>query len=136
MNDDMIGAIDTLDDHIKSAHKGKKKRSEVSVVTISMDNVNKLFDEYVSTLSNTSATDDNVNTSLLRYMSARKAVTAEVMKADRDKWTDVLKESDSKAFWKLVDWKGNLRKKKSYCFTDNTGIRSILPRPLQVQQQG
>ena len=30
-----------------------------------------------------------------------------------DKWSNVLKSYDAKAFWKLVDWKGNMKSKKA-----------------------
>ena len=113
MNDNIVGAIDILDEHIKAAHKGKKKKFVSSVVSISMDNVNRLFDEYVNTLSNNAATEEDINISMRRYISARKSVTSEVMKTDSDRWSEALKSSDGKAFWKLVDWKGNLKNKKA-----------------------
>ena len=32
---------------------------------------------------------------------------------DNNKWTEVLRSNDSKAFWKLVDWKGSMKHKKT-----------------------
>ena len=32
---------------------------------------------------------------------------------DNNKWTDVLRNNDAKAFWKLVDWKGSMKHKKT-----------------------
>ena len=113
VNDDTVGAIEILDEHIKSAHRGKKKRFEGNTASINMDNVNKLFEQYVKTLSDNSATEEDINTALMCYISARKSITVAVIKADESKWSDALKSADSKAFWKLVDWKGNLNKKKA-----------------------
>ena len=107
-NDDINGAIDLLDEHLKSAHKGYKK--ETNVVTnpvINMENVNRAFDEYITGLSDSTISEAATQVLLNRYISARKSVTREMMNLDAHKWNDILKSNDTKTFWRYVDWKGN-----------------------------
>ena len=112
-NDDINGAIDLLDEHLKSAHKGYKK--ETNVVTnpvINMENVNRAFDEYITALSDNTISEPATQILLDRYISARKSVTREMMNLDAHKWNDILKSNDTKTFWRYVDWKGNYSKSK------------------------
>ena len=64
-------------------------------------------------LSDNNASEDDIQGSLDRYMLARKRITQEIMKLDAQKWNDVLKSNDAKTFWQYVDWKGNLKGKRT-----------------------
>ena len=71
-NDDINGANDLLDEHLKSAHKGNKK--ETNVVTnpfINMENVNRASDEYITALSDNTISEPATQVLLDRYISTR-----------------------------------------------------------------
>ena len=113
-NRNVQGAIDILDEHIKTAHRANKVRRNNDVVnnTLDFEAVNKAFGDYLKSLSNSDA-EDETQILLERYIVERKKITKEAMKRDNDKWTEVCKNNDAKAFWKLVDWKGNMKRKKT-----------------------
>ena len=112
-NDDISGAIDLLDEHIKSAHKGNKKETTVTTnLAINMENANGTFDEYIKALSNNTISEPATKTLLDRYITARKSVTHEMMNLDMHKWDDILRLNDTKTFWQYVDWKGNCKGRK------------------------
>ena len=75
--------------------------------------VNKAFDEFLKSLSDLKSTDNDTQLLLDQYISERKRLTKEAIIMDNNKWTEVLKSNDSKAFWKLVDWKGSMKRKKT-----------------------
>ena len=54
-----------------------------------------------------------VQISLEHYMSERKTITKEIMKSDAQKWEEVVQSNDAKTFWQYIDWKGNLKRKKT-----------------------
>ena len=110
---DVVGAVELLEDCIKSAHKGAKEKRAAQIKTVDMNNANAAFERYLTTLEDRSASDDEINTAFKTYTDARKCVTREIMKMDSDKWVNILKENDAKAFWRFVDWKGNFKNKKS-----------------------
>ena len=110
--DDISGAIDLLDEHIKSAHKGNKKETKVATnLAINMENVNGTFDGYIKALSDNTISAP-AKTLLDRYITARKSVTHEIMNLDMRKWDDILRSNDKKTFWQYVDWKGNCKGRK------------------------
>ena len=113
-NDDVQGAIDTLDVCLKDVHKNHKiKRMKQPSQRADFTVVNKAFDEYVKGLSDEHVPEAKVQELLDKYVTARKSLTTEVMKKDAEVWVDVLKKNDAKSFWKLVDWKGNLKQNKA-----------------------
>ena len=63
------------------------------------------FDKYTST------SETDIQSSLNTYIFARKAVTCKIMMLDSQKWID--KSNDYKIFWQYVDWKGDIRNKKT-----------------------
>ena len=109
---DINGAVERLDEHLKSAHTGRKKKFDAPTVSVTMDTVNRCFDDYLKKLSE-HASEEDIKTALDRFITARKNVTSETIRLDSKKWSDALKSNDSKKFWQLVDWKGNLKKKKA-----------------------
>ena len=113
-NNDVLGAIDVLDEHVKSVHKLNKKQTiSITTATIDMSSVNKEFDEYLLVLSNKNVSETDVQISLEHYMSERKTITKEIMKSDAQKWEEVVKSNDAKTFWQYIDRKGNLKRKKT-----------------------
>ena len=112
-DNDIQGAIDTLDIQLKAVHmKHKTKRKKQLVEKVDFTIVNKAFDDYLKALSD-DRSEEEVQALLDNYMTTRKSLTAELMKKDTDAWLNVLKNNDAKSFWKLVDWKGNLKQKKT-----------------------
>ena len=111
---DVQGAIDTLDEWLKDVHmKHKLKRQTHVTQRANFAIVNKAFDDYLKGVSDDHVPEAEVQELLERYMNARKSLTADVMKKDADIWVDVLKKNDAKSFWKLVDWKGSLKHNKA-----------------------
>ena len=112
--DDLPGAIDLLDEHIKSAHKGARKiYVHPTVDTIVMDKANEAFDNYIKTQADKDASENEIQAALDNYIKERKFVTKEIMKLDAKKWNDILKSSDKRSFWSYIDWKGKLKSKKA-----------------------
>ena len=111
---DIPGAIDLLDEHVKSAHKGARKKCvHPNSDTSAMDKTNVAFDKFIKTLSNKDSTEGEIQAALDNYILERKAVTLKIMNLDAKKWNDILKSGDKKAFWRYIDWKGKLKSKKS-----------------------
>ena len=110
---DIAGAIELLEEQIKSAHEGAKEKPCVQTKVVDMSAANTAFETYMTTLSDRTASETEINAALQHYMVARKTVTRETMKIDSDKWVDVLKSNDAKVFWRFVDWKGNFKCKKT-----------------------
>ena len=46
-------------------------------------------------------------------MLARKALNSHAISEETRKWSNVIKESDSKSFWTYVNWKVNVGKKRN-----------------------
>ena len=106
---DLEGGIALLDSHIKASHKVS---TEPVVDNIEMERANSAFDAYLRTLEE-DVTEVVIQEALERYKTARKAITAGILKMDAKYWDDVIKVNDSKRFWSYVDWKGNLKHKKN-----------------------
>ena len=109
------GAIDIFDEHIKKVHRNNKIRKNKQVTTSPVDftPVNKAFDEFLKSLSDSKSSENETQLLLDQYILERKRVTKEALVMDNNKWTDVLRNNDAKAFWKLVDWKGSMKRKKT-----------------------
>ena len=111
---DVQGAIDTLDVCLKDVHMKHKLRQKKQVTQkADFVGVNKAFDDYLKGLSDDKVSETKVQELLDRYVIARKSLTSDVMKKDAEIWGDVLKNNDAKSFWKLVDWKGNMKQNKT-----------------------
>ena len=67
------------------------------------------------------------NCSLEEYEAARKAaidhLRSSSTKAERSKWSTVLNESNSKALWDKIDWKGTINSHNSSDFPDLEDLR-------------
>ena len=114
-NMNVDAAMISLDDVIKRAHTGAKVKSQRTKPSPSgaMSRANTLFDSFLDTSRNSNSAEE-IQTSLDRYMNARKMVTADLMKEELKIWNDSLKSHDAKSFWKNVDWKGNYNGEKQY----------------------
>ena len=114
-DNDIQGAIDIFDEHIKKVHRNNKVRinNQIAANPLDFDPVNKAFDEFLKSLSDSRSSEDETQLLLDQYISQRKRLTKEAIIRDSNKWTEVLRSNDATALWKLVDWKGSMKRKKT-----------------------
>ena len=114
-DNDVQGAIDTFDEHIKKVHReNKKRRGAVETPEpINFAEVNDAFEKFITSLSDSKSSDAENQALLELYIAERKKITKEALIKDNEKWNVVLTNYDAKAFWKLVDWKGSMNSNKA-----------------------
>ena len=110
--DDIQGAIDTYDEHIKKVHRHNKTRRTEQEAPDKIDfaPVNESFEEFLKYLSDPGKVEHETQLLLEKYIEERKKITKEAMVKDNDKWNEVLKSYDARTFWRLVDWKGSMNR--------------------------
>ena len=112
---DVQGAIDIFDEHIKKVHRENKKRrgAPEAPEPINFAEVNDAFEKFITSLSDSKSSDAENQALLELYIIERKKITKEALIRDNEKWKDVLTNYDAKAFWKMVDWKGSMNSNKA-----------------------